>query len=131
MLTTKKTATFLENLDLDKLIQFGIRYEDINNEVMRFIETYGIANILEFDKDSGGYFSKNNYHHTRNFFEKYMHYAPSSSSKEDKSGELGDKLIETLKKIQPLSPNPDIELEFIIAELEKKKTEKKKIKNDN
>ena len=53
-----------------------------DNKVLSFVRIYGIKNVVDFDKNCGGIFSKNNYALLYNMYDLYMHYAGNDHNPE-------------------------------------------------
>ena len=49
--------------------------ELLNYDVLSFIGTYGLKNIVDFDNECGHFFTKNNCEMLKSMFDMYLHYS--------------------------------------------------------
>ena len=64
---------------LDLCIPFDILIEE---EVLSFVETYGLENVVNFDEECGHYFTDNNCERLRNMYAMYLHYGANEHDKD-------------------------------------------------
>lgn len=66
----------LKQLPKDYIFSMTIPFKELlSYNVLQVIETYGLKNIAEFDKECGHFFSSNNCEMLKNMFEMYLKYA--------------------------------------------------------
>ena len=64
------------------LLDSGIPVEYLKNrDVIFFIRTYGIKNIVEFDRECGNFFTKDDCRMLKNMYRLYLHYAGNNHDK--------------------------------------------------
>lgn len=69
----------LRNLPQDYVFNMSIPFSELlNSDVMDFISTYGLKNIVDFDNECGHFFTKNNCEMLKLMENMYLHYAASS-----------------------------------------------------
>lgn len=66
----------LKRLPQDYISNMSIPLESLcSNNVLYFIRTYGLKNVVDFDNECGHFFTKNNCEMLNSMFDMYMHYA--------------------------------------------------------
>ena len=66
----------IDGLTQEYLLDSGIPVEYLKNrDVIIFIRVYGIKNIVEFDRECGNFFTKDDCCMLRNMYKLYLHYA--------------------------------------------------------
>lgn len=73
---TRPIIEELKELPQDYVFNMPIPFTDIlNYDVITFIGTYGLKNIVDFDNECGHFFSKNNCEMLKLMFDMYLHYS--------------------------------------------------------
>ena len=65
----------LQNLPEDYLFNMPIPFSELlSSDVLSFIGTYGLRNVVDFDNECGHFFTKNNCEMLKLMFDMYLHY---------------------------------------------------------
>lgn len=65
----------MDGMSIQEIIEAGFGFDILfNSEALKFINVYGIKNIVEFDRDCGHAFSKDNFALLKSIFDMYLHY---------------------------------------------------------
>ena len=71
----EKLIEELQNLPGDYLFNMPIPFSELlNSDVLSFIETYGLRNIVDFDNECGHFFTKNNCEMLKLMYDMYLNY---------------------------------------------------------
>lgn len=71
----KKLIEELQNLPEDYLFNMPIPFSELlNHNVLSFVETYGLRNVVDFDNECGHFFTKNNCKMLKLMYDMYLHY---------------------------------------------------------
>lgn len=86
--STSRVEKFLSNLEKYPkgylyTIPFPIKVL-LNNDALQFINEFGLDNIVEFDRENDGFFSRNNCETLKKVYEMFLHYGHNESD-ENKS----------------------------------------------
>lgn len=66
----------LETLPQDYVFNTSISFSTLlNPNVLLFVETYGLENVVDFDNECGHFFTKNNCEMLNSMYDMYLHYA--------------------------------------------------------
>lgn len=73
---SRKIIEELKSLPQDYIFNIPIPFTVLlNQDVLMFIGTYGLKNVVDFDNECGHFFTKNNYEMLKLMFDMYLHYA--------------------------------------------------------
>ena len=66
----------LKSLPQDYVFNMSIPFSDLlNHNVLSFVGTYGLKNIVDFDNECGHFFTKNNCEMLKLMYDMYLHYS--------------------------------------------------------
>ena len=66
----------LKSLPQDYVFNMPIPFSDLlNHDVLSFVGTYGLKNIVDFDNECGHFFTKNNCEMLNSIYDMYLHYS--------------------------------------------------------
>lgn len=66
----------LKSLPQDYVFNMSIPFSELlNYDVLSFVGTYGLKNIVDFDNECGHFFTKNNCEMLKSMFNMYLHYS--------------------------------------------------------
>ncbi len=66
----------LKSLPQDYVFNMPIPFSDLlNHDVLSFVGTYGLKNIVDFDNECGHFFTKNNCEMLKLMYDMYLHYS--------------------------------------------------------
>ena len=72
---SKELIEELQNLPEDYLFNMPIPFSELlSSDVLSFIGTYGLRNVVDFDNECGHFFTKNNCEMLKLMFDMYLHY---------------------------------------------------------
>lgn len=72
-------ADGLDGMTLEEVVEAGFGFDILlNSDILKFIKIYGIKNVVEFDRDCGQIFSKNDFALLKSMYPMYLHYGRDS-----------------------------------------------------
>lgn len=93
----------LSNKPADYIFDIPIPFNKLmNDQVLKFVKIYGLDNIVEFDKESGNFFTNDNCEMLKNMYMMYLHYGNKTFYKDENDSKktyTKDEFYEAMRNI--------------------------------